>query len=459
MNMSSLKASFPYAERDRYPVMCYPMPWQAPNLETVYDAMGLGQPSHSKLPKAMYMHIPFCEYLCGFCPFVKYMKDEERVRAYLGNLKAELRFYAQTPYFSSATFGSLYMGGGTASCLSSEQIFEIVTLCRSLFNFEPDAEITLESNPKTVSLEKFSIARSAGVNRVSFGVQTFNDSIGTSTDVAQDGATSKQAIRWAQQAGINNISIDLIYNLPGQTTAHLQQDLEEAIAIGLNHMTLFPLSVMPHTLLFRWVQDNEVSQIGALEHEYDLIQHAGAFLSAQGFSQTTVPDFARSASDYRHVQIHFRDLQDLLGVGAGAMGCVNDYSYVNVAELPRYHDITAANLPPINVGQQSPAHEKPRAAMTMGLRMLQVERASFRERFGHDPEHFFGDVIERLVQQDLLETTETSVRLTELGAFFGYNVAKEFYSPDIRERGQRLAEALARKRDAIPLEERSATAV
>lgn len=135
MNTSSWNVSFPYAERDRYPVMCYPMPWQAPALEAVYDVMGLGQPSPSRQPKAMYMHIPFCEYLCGFCPFVKYLKDEDRVRAYVEDLKAELTFYARTPYFRSATFGSLYMGGGTASCLSSEQIFEIVTACRSLFTF------------------------------------------------------------------------------------------------------------------------------------------------------------------------------------------------------------------------------------------------------------------------------------------------------------------------------------
>src|ERR1700737_3827596 len=111
MTTTARVTSYPYQERDRSPIMSYPMPWQAPRLEEVAELMGLNQPSAMRGPRAMYMHIPFCEYLCSFCPFVEYLKDEEKVKIFFDALKAELHFYASTPYFKSATFGSLYMGG------------------------------------------------------------------------------------------------------------------------------------------------------------------------------------------------------------------------------------------------------------------------------------------------------------------------------------------------------------
>lgn len=452
MTTAARVTSYPYQERDRSPIMSYPMPWQAPRLEEVAELMGLNQPSAMRGPRAMYMHIPFCEYLCSFCPFVKYLKDEEKVKIYLDALKAELHFYASTPYFKSATFGSLYMGGGTASCLSSEQLVEVLTLCKQIFRFEPDAEITLESNPKTIDLEKLQAVRGAGVNCVSFGVQTFDDTVGSQADVAQTGLTSKQAVQTAMQAGINYVSIDLIYNLPGQTFEIVQRDLEVAMDLGIRHITLFPLSVMPHTRLFRLVKDKQVSEIGDLAHELSLSTQAGEFLRSKGYMQNSIPDFALPGTLYRHAHIHFRQLEDLLGVGAGAMGSVNKYNYVNVAELSRYSEVNAGGLPPINAGQQTPLEEKPRSAMCINLRLLSVDKADFRRRFGHDPEYYFAELLERLQNQGLLEIDEHEVRLTELGILFGYNVAKEFYSDEIRAHGQKLAEALARKRDVISVE-------
>lgn len=442
--------TYPYAERDRLPIMSYPMPSQAPNLPEVAALIGLDKPAPTPGPKAMYMHIPFCEYLCSFCPFVKYLKDEEKVKIYLEALKAELHFYASTPYFQHATFGSLYMGGGTASSLSNEQLVDIITLCKKLFKFEDDAELTLESSPRTINLEKFQAVKAAGVNRVSFGVQTFDDHVGTQADVAQSSATSRQAVQFAQQAGIDYISIDLIYNLPGQTFDVVRRDLETAIDLGIRHITLFPLSVMPHTRLFRLVKEKQVEQIGKLTHELNLCTEATNFLRERGFVQNSVPDFSLPGTLYRHAHIHFRELEDLLGVGAGAMGSVNKYNYVNVAELARYSELTSNGLPPINAGQLTPPEEKPRSAMCMNLRLLSVKKAAFRRRFQHDPEYYFGDLLKRLEQQGLLAIDDQEVRLTDLGALFGYNVAKEFYSDEVRLRGQKLAEALARKRDVSP---------
>jgi oxygen-independent coproporphyrinogen-3 oxidase len=442
--------TLPYERRDHYPVMSYPMPWAAPVLEDVAAQMTLNTPAGGR-PKAVYMHIPFCEYLCGFCPFVKYPKDEARIARYLVDLKNEIAFYAETPRFSSVTIGSMYMGGGTASVLSPAQLVDIIGFTKSALRFEPDAEITLECNPRTVSPEKFAAVRATGVNRVSFGVQTFNDEIGKATDVAQSGATSRQVVEWALEAGIDNVSIDLIYNLPGQTGAALLADLDTALAIGVKQITLFPLSVMPHTRLFRDITAQKV-EIGALHHELDLATLATGHLAERGLLQTTTSDFSWPGITYRHAQIHFCDFEDLLGVGAGAMGCINEYTYVNVAELNRYTELTGRRLPPINAGQPTPEEERTRATMAVGLRMRSVERETFQERHGCQPEDEFGDLLDQLQGRGLIECTPKDVRLTDLGTLFGYDVAKEFYSDTIRAHGQRLAEALARKRDVVQIE-------
>ncbi|WP_378789592.1 coproporphyrinogen-III oxidase family protein [Nonomuraea fastidiosa] len=456
--MMSATAALPYAARDRYPVMCYPMPWAPPQYERIAEQMELDRPSRAPQPAAMYMHIPFCDYLCGFCPFVKYLKDEGRVRKYLDDLKSEMAMYARTPYFRSTVFGSLYMGGGTASSLSATQLAEIISFAREQFTFAPDAEITLECSPITVGPEKFAAVRKAGVNRVSFGVQTFDKEIGQASDVAQDGETSLRVIRQAQEAGIDHISIDLIYNLPGQGVAPLLTDLDIALDAGVKQITLFPLSIMPHTKLFRDVNEGKAGRPGDLAHELELCQQAGEHLAARGLRQTSVPDYSLPDVTYRHARIHFTDFGDLLGLGAGAMGTVNEYTYVNVAELKRYTELTAQGVPPVNAGQLTPHEERPRATMAMGLRMLSVARQTFRDRHGQEPEDVFGPLLDDLTRRDLLVCDTDEIRLTELGALFGYDVAKEFYSDEIRARGQKLAESLARKRDvAAPASARPAT--
>lgn len=420
------KPALPFPARDRYPIMCYPMPWASPDHSTVADQMGLDAPSPARGLKAMYMHIPFCQYLCGFCPFVKYKQDTERIRQYLINLKREMDSYAAAPYFGGAAFGSLYMGGGTASILEPEQVADVVGHARRVFTFADDAEITLECSPITVTEDKLRQVAAAGVNRVSFGVQTFDDEIGRASDVAQDGDTSRQVIGWARSAGIEHVSIDLIYNLPGQTVAHVRSDIDSALAVGVKQVTMFPLSVMPHTKLFRDVNERKVARIGDLDHELELARAATDHLGELGLVQTSVPDFSLPEVTYRHARIHFEQFEDLLGLGAGAMGTVNDYTYVNVAELKRYRELTEQGLPPINAGQQTPESEKPRATMAMGLRMLEVKRATFVARHGAQPEDLFGPLLAGLVDRDLITVDDEGVRLTSTGTLFGYDVAKAF---------------------------------
>lgn len=443
---------YPFAARDRHPIMCYPMPWAQPDHSAITAQMELNRSPHSVAPAAMYMHIPFCQHLCGFCPFVKYRQDAERIRQYLVDLKREMDTYASTPHFTGTRFGSLYMGGGTASILEADQLADVVGHARSVFTFVDDAEITLECSPITVDAEKLRRIGGMGVNRVSFGVQTFDDEVGRAADVAQSGDTSRDVIRWALAAGIEHVSIDLIYNLPGQTAEHVRRDIDSALAIGVEQVTMFPLSVMPHTKLSRDVEEHKISGIGDIDHELELARVATEQLAVRGLRQTSVPDFSVPGATYRHAKIHFEDFGDLLGLGAGAMGTVNEYTYVNVAELKRYRELTEQGIPPVNAGQQTPESERARATMAMGLRMLEVRRSTFVDRHGVQPEEMFGPLLTDLSERGLVMVDADGVRLTPLGTLYGYDVAKSFYSDKIRAVGQKLAESLARKRDVIELD-------
>lgn len=409
--------------------------------------MGLGSPSASTLPKAMYLHIPFCEYLCDFCPFLKFLKTDARVEAYLRNLKLEIDLYASTPYFQSAAFGSLYMGGGTASSLSTAQLVDLVSTLKTKFRFVPDAELTLESNPNTVNPDKLRAVREAGINRISYGVQTFDEALAKTTDVDPSAQRSMRAIEEALEVGFTNISIDLIYNLPGQSLDQLRLDLETAHRLGVGQVSLFPLAVVPKTALFQQIKRGKVVAPGNLAHQIKLFQEAKRVTAALGYRHQSVPDFRKDGVDYRHSEIHFRDLEDLLGLGTGGMGVVNDYIYVNIGELDRYQEHVRSGMLPINAGIKGAEAERPNGAMALGLRRLAVSKAQFQERFGAPPESFFGAVIDDLIERGLLTDDDDEIRLTELGTVFAYNVAKEFISEEVGQRGQKLADGLARKRD------------
>ena len=440
----------PYPSRDKRPVICYPMPTdKLVDQEQSLTDMGLDSSATNLRPRAMYIHIPFCEHLCGFCPFVKYSADEGRIESYVQDLVREIKFYGDTEMLrSGGEVGSIYFGGGTGSILTPRQVDLALDAVRTHHRTASDIEITLESSPITVDSDKLKAVAQSGVNRISFGVQTLDADLSRDIDVAQDATKSIAAIQDAQRAGIDNVSIDLMYNLPGQSDEVLREDVRRSSELGVGQVTLFPLAVVPGTKLSRDINAGLLSTVGSTRREVELALVAKEALENAGYYQRSVPDFARPGNRYRHSEIHFQELGDLIGLGAGAVVSINWYVYVKVAELQRYASL-AGQGPACNTGVRASQDERLRGALVMGLRLLRTKNDLFRaeDEAGRNPREVFPEILEDLEERGLIESDDDEVRLTETGAMFGYDVAKEFYSEEIREQGQRLAERLSRLKD------------
>lgn len=268
-------------------------------------------------PLALYVHIPWCVRKCPYCDFNSHqatgeLPEAEYVRALLADLDCE-RDRADGRQFSSVFFG-----GGTPSLFSAHAIGAVLEAAERRIGFTPDAEITLEANPGAVDADNFRGYRAAGVNRLSIGVQSFSDPHLRALGRIHSGGEAVRAFELARAAGFENINLDLMHCLPGQTPAQAVADLQQAIALAPEHLSWYQLTIEPNTLFYR-----KPPQLPD-ESVLDAINTAGAtLLERAGYRQYEVSAYARDGRHSRH-NVNYWEFGDYIGIGAGAHGKLTD---------------------------------------------------------------------------------------------------------------------------------------
>ena len=268
-------------------------------------------------PLALYVHIPWCVRKCPYCDFNSHqaagaLPEAEYVRALIADLDSE-RERAQ-----GRRFGSVFIGGGTPSLFSAPAIAAVLAAADRRIGFTPDAEITLEANPGTADADNFRGYRAAGVNRLSIGVQSFSDTHLTALGRIHSGGEALRAFDLARAAGFENINLDLMHCLPGQTPAQAAADLEQAIALAPEHLSWYQLTIEPNTLFYR--KPPQLPDEAVL----DAINTAGAtLLDRAGYRQYEVSAHARDGRHSRH-NVNYWEFGDYIGIGAGAHGKLTD---------------------------------------------------------------------------------------------------------------------------------------
>lgn len=439
-------STVPYDVRERICVSHYPLPEAPPEQADLNTLMELDEPNPRPGQSAMYVHIPFCDKICNFCPFNKQLMDEEKMAAYLRRLTAEIAGYGATRRVSSMTFGSLAIGGGTPSCMTAAQMSAFLRHCQDTLTFAADAEFGIEGNPSNFTYDKLVAAREAGCNRISFGVQTFNDRFASMLEIPQEPETSREATRLARKAGYDNVGIDLIYNLPGQTVEQWSADVREAIEWRYDHVTLFSLIIPPFTRLHSLIHNNKLDRPGGHELEVTLYRRAAQMLRDAGYVQYSVYDFALPGKINKHAVLYFSEQRDLLGVGAAAFGYLGQYMYVNKGPLAQYEGAVDSGERPVLIGSKADLSEEMCGFMAKGLRLFSVDRRLFHQLFDADAVDVFAEQIGRVVSKGLLEVSDDAVTLTEEGVFWGNNVCREFFSARFAELEAIPREVLARGR-------------
>jgi len=383
---------------------------------------------------AVYFHIPFCVKRCYYCDFITYAEQGHLLTAYQEAMLKELKFYQK---FESEPVSSLYFGGGTPSLLPADYVAELIRTSEECFGLEPGTEVTLEANPGTLDLEKLNDLRIAGVNRLSLGVQSFDDSDLKVLGRVHSAAQAEEAIALARQAGFENISLDFIFGLPGQSLEGWQKNLAMAVEAGVEHLSLYSLILEEDTVFARMVARNELI-LPDDDLVADMFELAMDFLPENGYQQYEISNWSRGADfESRHNKVYWKNL-DYLGIGAAAHGKLGASRYNNVATIPSYiqrfkqPDEEKTNFSQVNettpISQQDAIEEY----MILGLRLTSqgVSAPDFKNRYGQELETVFATRIEKLIGIGLLEWVDfedgRNLRLTRRGIMLGNRVFQEF---------------------------------
>jgi oxygen-independent coproporphyrinogen-3 oxidase len=348
-------------------------------------------------PRALYIHIPFCAHLCAYCDFAKVLYEPEWAFSYLSALKKEAQTLAIAPV------DTIYIGGGTPSVLSSELLEDLLSFFAPYLL--PGGEFTLEANPENWSKEKADICRRYGVNRLSLGAQSSSPRLLSLMGRHHTFQEAQKAYQIAQEAGFDNISVDLIYALPNESKAELQADIAAALSFHSHHLSTYCLSVNPGTVFFN-KRIPEMDQALAAE-EYEAILQE---FRQQGYERYEVSNFAKKGYQSRHNLTYWHD-EPYYGLGLGAAGYLNDIRYSNTRNLTAY----LSGHYRFEEEKVTPEEDRKYFFLT-NLRLAEgFSLATYEKRFGERFEIRYQKEVEKLVASGLLLLTKERVHPTDRG--------------------------------------------
>lgn len=329
-------------------------------------------------PLGLYLHIPFCQAICSYCNFNRGLLDADLKQRYVSALETEIRRAPGGPA------DTIFFGGGTPSLLEAEEVARLIEACRETFDVAPGAEVTLETNPETVTPDRLIAFREAGVTRISFGVQSFDDDELARLGRIHSAARAKEAIVAAQGLGFASVSFDLMLWLPAQTRQTWRHTVDQALALAPDHLSLYLLELYPNAPLKEAMARAGWSQTPD-DDAADMYLEALALLERAGLAQYEISNVARPGHRSRH-NVKYWQAGQWFGFGCGAHGTVAGVRWKNVAGTGEYVARVLAGADVAADRQVLSPQMQLEEALFMGLRLTEgIDRAAFADRFGLDP--------------------------------------------------------------------------
>ncbi|HGD0926848.1 TPA: radical SAM family heme chaperone HemW [Streptococcus agalactiae] len=365
-----------------------------------------------------YVHIPFCTQICYYCDFSKVFIKNQPVDAYLQALIREFRSYDITE------LRTLYIGGGTPTSISAVQLDYLLTeLIRDL-NLNTLEEFTIEANPGDLTVDKIEVLQKSAVNRVSLGVQTFNDKhlkrIGRSHNEAQIYST----IDALKTAGFQNISIDLIYALPGQTMDDVRSNVAKALSLNIPHLSLYSLILEHHTVFMNKMRRGKL-HLPTEDLEAEMFEYIISEMERNGFEHYEISNFTKPGFESRHNLMYWENVE-YYGVGAGASGYLDGIRYRNRGPIQHYLKGVSEGNARLSEEVLS-KNEMMEEELFLGLRKKEgVSIGKFEQKFGTSFEKRYGQIVQELQSDGLLKENNGFIQMTKKGLFLGDTVAEKF---------------------------------
>ncbi len=371
----------------------------------------------------IYIHIPFCKQKCYYCDFPSYAGKEACQDMYLDALLFEIK--KQGEAYRSKIVDTVFFGGGTPSVLPKEALPHIITALRGSFTLTSDAEISAEANPGTVDREKLTAWREAGINRISFGVQSFHDELLRGIGRIHTAEQATEAVRLAQETGFGNINLDLICGLPNQTVEMLRSDVKQAVSLGIDHLSVYGLIVEENTMLEQMVDEGTVT-LPSDEDEEAMYDWVTTYLEDIGYHRYEISNYAKGGKVCRH-NLKYWQFQDYLGLGSAAHSFADGKRFANERGVEDYIRRITDNGTARIADEEETIAELRGEYIFLALRTTEgIDTEDFHRTFGMDFFVQYGDIINRMMAESLLIKNGRYVRLTKLGMKYGNRVFAQF---------------------------------
>ncbi|MCK5073427.1 MAG: radical SAM family heme chaperone HemW [Bacteriovoracaceae bacterium] len=380
---------------------------------------------------ALYLHIPFCNQKCSFCNFKAYkILDESSIDNYLTTLKKHINLYSQKRYYPEFVFDCVYFGGGNPGLLRQDQVLGILDTVRENFEITDNPEISMEFDPINVNEEKLVSYKEAGFNRLSMGVQSFDDEILKSVGrihSAQDAIDSHELMK---KAGFKNVNLDLVYPFPDLTVDKWSETIDTLVSLDPAAVSTYGLELWPGTPFYKQAQKGDFSVCSG-DDEARMYDVANQKITSSGYDQLTVYGYMKKEykAKYhcRFMEEYYWNNKPMVGLGVGAMSYIHGDFFVNTGNAKDYMNMVNRDELPLGLGKHLSMDERMRRFMIRGLKKTKISISDFKQRYGHDPCEYFEKEIDSCVSQKFMYIEDDFIRLTLLGCNYNTNVYREFF--------------------------------
>jgi oxygen-independent coproporphyrinogen-3 oxidase len=370
------------------------------------------------MPGFLYVHIPFCVKKCLYCDFVSGVYDRGKEAVYVATLRDEIIGIS-----GRSTFQTLYIGGGTPTILSSDALNGLIRHTFKTLKFDGNYEATIETNPGVMDGETLRAIRSPGINRVSIGIQSFDDGELRLLGRIHSAAEAEEAVLHAFSAGLQNVGIDLLYGIPGQNIETWKKTLERAVRLGPKHISAYELTPAEGTVLSSFIRQKRL-EVPEEESIIGMYNPAIDYLAKEGYLQYEISNFSLPGYECRH-NLNYWNGGDYSGVGLGAHSHVNRVRFHNTDNFEEYIRLLSQGISPIKEKEELTSDESVREALFLGLRKTAgVNLKRMSELHGTDLARSLGETMEMLSRERLIEQDDGSsnIRLTRRGLLLSNEV-------------------------------------
>lgn len=410
-------------------VISYPLMDPRKNTEDFSHYMQLNYTSIDPWDATVYIHIPFCSRICRFCVYSRETPDNDGViiKNYLDALIDEIRMYGETAYVQSLKIGAIFIGGGTPTCLSSNQIMALLCACKKYLPITNSTEISMESNIMTTNEEKIACMVENGVHRISTGLQTFNTKY---RDIMGLKISIDDIDRWVvmnEKYHSTDLSFDLLYGLPGQTVKEWLEDIHLGLSYPVKHFSIYKLIVLANSKLYYDLRSGNVPEIPGREAVFEMYVEADKMLKQHGFNMQTVQEYNICGQSSKYWDLVYDGYGDNIAFGASSYGFLNGITFQNISDVHKYIDcIKEKRLPIKMVSDKINYEQMMERTIILQFRRSYVENNIFYDQYGKKVEEIFEPIIVKLMEEKMIVKEDNKYRLTSMGEFNQGNISVSF---------------------------------